>query len=222
MSAMTRDQMVTELQDRGWSRYAAASIQKYLDWGLRDVLVSGRFEANLRASTQVTATAMDSVTITAIETAASPLKVGSIEGLSATRSGGDVVPLEPATAELFRDVILPTARLASPDTGDPTHYYLWDLIAYIYPKPTTSTTITVDFLASKNAFSGGSDTTGLPEGFDRAVIAAAEVHCYRRAHDYEGMAVAANIMRQVILEERNADADMMREQVDRIGRYSHG
>ena len=221
MAALTRDQMVTELQSRGWSRFAAADLQRYLDWALRDLYVSGRFEHQTRASASVAATAMTTVTVAGVETAGS-FKIGAIEAVSATRSSGDVVRLSPATEQMFLDLILPASRESSPNTGDPTHYYLWDETIYIYPKPSVSTTITVDVLTRETAFTGGSDTTGLPEEFDKVVVALAEVHCYRRAHDYEGMAVAQNHARQMILDEMGATADRMREQYDRIERYDHG
>jgi hypothetical protein len=101
----------------------------------------------------------------------------------------------------------------------PTHYYVYDLAVILYPKMQTAVDVYVHHLLREDVFSGASDVTALPERFDKVVIAQAEVYCYRRAHETEGMIVSQQYVDEFFLSELGMAGATMEEEQERVMPY---
>lgn len=215
MANMTRDEMVTELQARGWSRFTAAQVQRYLDWGLQDIYARSSYPRSVMGVTTVAGFTGQTTPFTTLSGAGAELvhKVVRVLTLYST----EIIELLAADEDYFWSVMWPNSQKSSPDKGaHPTHYYVHDLLVYTYPQPHAAVTLYIHHLLREDVFSGGTDTTGLPERFDKAVIAAAEVHCARRARDVETMGLAQAMVDQFILDELGQSSMQMAELTERI------
>jgi len=215
MANMTRDQFVAELQARGWSRFLAAQLEKYLDWALQDIYGKARFDRSVLSMVVVAATELDVIPFSTISGAGNEL-VNEIKAVYIQQSGQEPQKIAPATEEDFLTVIWPNTESPAPDLGVPDMYFVYDLNVYLYRKPYPAVDVHIHHMLREDTFSGGSDTTSLPERFDKAILALAEVHCNRRSHNYEDMAAAQAVFDQFLLDELGREGMQMAERTDRV------
>lgn len=129
---------------------------------------------------------------------------------------GVVHKLAYASREYFQEVIRPNTAATTPLVGLPTYYYVYDSNIILYPKPQVAVDVTVDFLRRKDSFSGDNDTTGLPERFDKIVIAWAEVFCHRRARELNEMINMERHARDMMLRELGQEESVAIESYERV------
>ena len=218
MANMTRAQMVTELTNRGWSRFASTDLERYLDWALQDLYNMAKLPRSTLSVFTSTALTDDEIPFTTITAAGAEL-VHQIKAVYVKYSG-EVIKLEAADPEYFMAAIWPNLQATNPIKAPyPTHYYIYDLTVILYPKMEAAVDVYVHHLLREDVFSGASDTTALPERFDKAEIAQAESYCYRRAHEPEGMAMAQGMVREFLLDELGMAGAEMDEKQDRVISY---
>lgn len=215
MANMTRAQFVTELQARGWSRFTAAELQKYLDWALQDLYGKAKYDRSVKTVTTVNDTVLDVHAFSSLS-GGSDEAIHDISSVYVQQTGVDPVKLEPASDEDFEDWLWPNSLTANPDLGVPTMYYVYDLKLYLYPKPNVALDVHVHHMLREDTFSGDGDTTSLPERFDKAIIMLAEIHCNRRAHNVEELAVAQSTFETFLMEELGMAGRTMAERTDRV------
>lgn len=214
MAAMTRLNMVDELKAHGWSRYGDASLQRYLDWALQTTYGEGSFDRSAPDSTTVSATTNDQLTFASIAGASSELLQAVLN--VRVKLSGVVTKLTHAGREYFEEVIRPNTAAAQPLTGLPQYYYVYDSNVVLYPKPQVAVDVTIDFLRRKDSFSGDSDTTGVPERFDKIVVGWAEVYCHRRAREVNEMINMERHVRDMMLRELGQEESDSRERYERV------
>ena len=217
MANLTRDLMVAELQSRGWSRFVATDLERYLDWALQDIYGMAKFDRstlNVYAPGVVPATS--NVPFSTISGSSAEL-VHQIKAVF-VGDGTHVFRLEPANEEFFLEVMWLNSQLGEQAdlAPHPTHYYVFDRAVFLYPIAQASIPVWIHHLLREDVFSGASDTTALPERFDKAVIAQAEVHCNRRAHDYEGMGIALGEVSRFMMDELGMANTQMDEDYERV------
>lgn len=214
MANMTRDQLRDELKVRGWSRFTDAQLEKYLDWSLQDIYGMAKFPRSTLTTFTLVASVLDVIPFATISGASAEL-VQEIRSVY-VKQDGVVTRLRPVEEDYFLSVMRPNTMASSPTTGLPAVYFVFDLAVVLYPKPSEAVDIVVDHLLREDNFTSASDTSGLPERFDKAIIAQTEVHCNRRAHDYEAMLVAENEARRFVFEELGQSGSDMREEQERV------
>ena len=215
MANMTRDDMVAELQARGWSRFTPASLEKYLDWALQDIYGKAPFERSVLSTANVPSTELILIPFSTISGGADEL-VGEIKAVFIKQSGQEPQKLIPATEREFLDMIWPNSQSPTPQSGVPSQYFVYDLNVYVYPKPSPAVDIIIHHMRREDTFSGSGDITSLPERFDKAIIALAEVHCNRRSHNYKEMGAAQVVFDKFLLDELGRSGMQMGERVDRV------
>lgn len=196
MASMTRVNMKTELQARGWSRFGSTELDKYLDWALAELYAMGNFPRSQMSLTEIASQTTMTIAFTSILTNEG---IDQIEAVQVKDPSGTVRKLTHASDVYWQNTIFPASRETSPLTGPVQYYYVWDFTVYLYPKPEVAVAVTVHYTVKKDLFSGDSDTTGLPERYDPVVVALAEVHCARRARDYDGLMRAQQWVRDYFL-----------------------
>lgn len=204
MANMTRDELVTELQARGWNRYTAAQLQKYLDWALQEVYRRGQFpsfqpDTSAGAFNPVGGATLGLLTLVGGSDGRFAV---SVDKVTFYNSAGAARPLMAADATFFEEVIHPNALTPTASgriIGFPEYYYLYDEFLYFYPVPDVTYNYSIVSKERTDSFGSGSATTApLPERFDPAVLAFAEMICNRRARDYDAMAIAESIGQTII------------------------
>ena len=215
MANMSRDQMVAELQARGWSRFLPAQLEKYLDWALQDIYSKASFNRSVLSTATVVGTELDVIPFTTIS-GGSAEAVNEVKGVYFKFDGAEPRKLEPATEEEFLNVMWPNSQSPAPDVGTPEMYFVYDQALHLYPKPSPAVDVFIHHMLREDTFSSGSDTTSLPERFDKGIIMLAEVHCNRRSHNYEDMGAAQVVFDQFLLDELGRAGSEMTERVDRI------
>lgn len=224
MAGMIRDEFVTELQARGWSRFAAVDLQKYLNWGLQDVYRLGKFPLTNDASATAAFAADDfSIPYGVIESGGTSL-IHSIDAVYLKDAGGNPYKLDSASNHEFLATIYPnTLRTAVGRIKNlPIEYYAQGETLYFYPAADQAYVWVVQYTKRADIFTAGGANSGLPERFDIGVLFATEVHCARRARDYDAMAVAANALDKFIADETATENKGFDEEYPRVERYVHG
>jgi hypothetical protein len=206
--------MVAELQARGWSRFTQAQLEKYLDWALQDVYSKAPYDRSTISVFTAAGTELDNFTFTSIGGTAE--SINEVMAVYYRRTNTDPVKVRAATDKEFMDVIWPNTQTANPHRGAPVMYYVFDLAVLLYPKPQPAMDVYIHHMLREDIFTSGSDVTSLPERFDKAIIALAEVHCNRRSHNYEDMSAAQLIFDEFLLAELGQSASTMGERVQRV------
>jgi hypothetical protein len=215
MANMQRDEFVTELNARGWSRFTSTQLQKYLDWALQDIYGMARYNRSTLTVTTVSATVLDLIPFATVSAGAAEL-VHQIKAVFA-KYGTDLYPVEAASEDQFINTIYVNRLATNPvKAAYPVLYYVYQLGVHLYPKPQAAVDIIIHSLLREDTFTGGTDVTGLPERFDKAVLAQTEAFCYRRAHDPEGFSFAQATVRDFILDELGLEGMEMEEKADRV------
>jgi hypothetical protein len=207
--------MVAELQARGWSRFTATQLEKYLDWALQDVYGKAKFDRSTLSTAVVAGTVLDVIPFTTISGGGAEL-VNEVKAVYVKQTGREPQKLEPATEEVFLEIMWPNSQSPAPDQGVPDMYFVYDLNVHLYRKPSPAVDVHVHHMLREDTFSNGADVTSLPERFDKAIIALAEVHCNRRSHNYEDMSAAMAVFDQFLLDELGIEGMQMAERTDRI------
>lgn len=205
MAQLTRDGFVTELQSRGWSRFVAADLQRYCDWGLRDVIREAKWKDQLIIVSF--STSLDSVAFSAIDGTGA---MREIQHMYRTTTN-DEIRLKPQTDEDFFEKRIFLDVTNSGNKGAPTQYYVYNKKVYFWPFPDKSYTFSTHYNLRSTAFGSGATPSPLPERFDEAILCAIESHCFRRAREWEAMAVAQSEMRRIVLAEIVEDEQIMPE-----------
>lgn len=214
MANMTRDNFRDELKKRGWSRFLDADLEKYCDWALQDLYAKSGYPRSVTTVSEVAGVISDEVGFDDF-VAASEL-VRSVDRVF-VEQGGKMFQLEPANESMFFEVIWPNVKnTANPNLAVPSHYYAYDLSIFLYQRPQTAVDLHVHYQVRRDTFSSGSDTSGLPERFDKGIVMLAEVHCYRRAHEQEGLAVAMASFQDFLMEELGMEGSTMKEEQERV------
>ncbi len=214
MANMDRDGLVAELQARGWGRFTASQLQKYLDWALQDLYAMARFPRSTLTIATISGTVLDVIPFSTVATANE--LVQQVKKVF-VKASTDIFELAPASEEFFSETMWPNTQDPSPTKGAyPATYFVYDLNLFLYPKPNSAVDIFVHYLLREDGFTSGTDTTGLPERFDKAVLYQAEVICSRRAHDVENMAIAQQALGDFLLSEVGQSGQEMEEKYDRV------
>lgn len=214
MAVMTRDELVAELKVRGWSRFTDAQLQKYLDWALQDIYGMAHYP---RATTAVSVIANSVLDVIPFATIAGGAELVHQIKTIQVKQGANVYRVEPATEEQFQDFMYANTVQTNPvKTSVPQLYFISNLSIYLYAKPQAGVDYHVHHLKREDAYSGGTDVSGLPERFDKAILAQAESICCRRAHDTEGYQFAALTVSEFLTNELGLEGEQMEEQYDRI------
>lgn len=210
MAQMTRDDFVTALQARGWNRFIATDLQRYLDWGLRDIVRA----VNFKDEQQAVSLAAQSVSPIAFSSINSGLVQTIDKVINVTANYEN--ELDPLPSEEFYEFWLP-----NPDReiGVPDWYYVYEKKLYLIPYPQQAFDFVIHITGRINGFAGGSSTSGLPEYFDEAILPSAESYCFRRAHETDRMAVAQAEVRRILLDQLAADGMQSSEEEDRVIPY---
>ena len=194
MAAMTRDQIVTELKSRGWSRFADADLQRYCDWGLRDVMREAKWADTVEVSTETG--------VTAATIPFSDIDSGNVRQIQRVyrKTANEEAWLAPLGDDDFFHNWLYADMTDSAQKGLPTRYYVYDNKIYLILAPNKAHDFDIHYVKRITAFNGNS-VSGLPERFDEAIVPAAEAYCFRRAHEWDAMAVAQSEVRRIVLHE---------------------
>lgn len=218
MANLTRANLRDELKKRGWSRFLDTDLDRYLDWALQDMYGKAGFD---RASKQIATVASISESfITFVDIAGSDGAIRSVDRLF-VQYGNDTFPVEAAESELFFGTMWPNAMASTPDTANyPSHYYVYDNQVWLWQKPSSSLTFFVHYELREDTFANDGDTSGLPERFDKAILMLAEIHCCRRAKEFEEMAVAMNAFQEFLNEELGMEGSQMTEEQERVMPWS--
>jgi hypothetical protein len=215
MPNMTRDELVSELQVRGWSRFTATQLQKYLDWALQDIYGMARYPRSSTGVSVITNSVLDLVPFATISGAGAEL-VHQIKSVQ-VKSGANLYTVEPATEPDFYAFMYPNIQQANPvKAAYPNQYFVYNLGIYFYPRPNAGVDYHIHRLMRGDVFSGGTATSGLPERFDKVIVAQTEAICCRRAHDTEGFAFAQSVVRDFIMDELGLEGSQSEEQYDRV------
>jgi len=144
--------------------YTDAEIKQWLNDGVQDVCLQIEPLVSSTTASVVATTAEYAVTSTAI----------NIRQVHHGGSGAWVVLKQTTYESLFESV-----SDWEDSTGTPTHWYWRQDTLGLYPTPDTNLSGGLRYLYTylPAALSTGSDTTGLPEILDRAVIAYATYRC---------------------------------------------
>lgn len=210
MAQWTRDQFVTELQNRGWGRFATADLQKYLDFGLRDVMREFKWKSMFSIDT-----INQSTSFFDIGTSVSGTGRGRSLRRAYLRTAGLERKLEPATDEFFFETWLGLDLTKPENKGAPTRYYVYDEKVYFIPAPDQAYSIHLHWMATLLAFNGNS-VSGLAERFDELILLAAEIYCFRRAREWEAMQIAKMELREKVLAEIVEDRQLWTEHENRV------
>jgi hypothetical protein len=214
MAAMTRDELVAELNVRGWSRFTPVQLQKYLDWALQDIYGMAKYPREAMAVSAIAGSVLDVIPFTTIAGGAE--LVHQIKTVQVKR-GTTVYRVDPGTEEQFQDFMYANTIQTNPvKSAVPQLYFISNLSIYLYPKPQAVVDYHVHHLKREDSYSGGTDVSGLPERFDKAILAQAETICCRRAHDPENYALAAAAVSAFLLDELGLEGGQMEEQYDRV------
>jgi len=207
--------MLTELQSRGWSRFVSTDLERYLDWALQDIYGMAMLPRSTLGIYNAAATVLDVIPFTTISGGGAEL-VQQVKRCH-TKYSGEVLTVDSASESEFMEFMYPNTLAANPvKAAYPIKYFVYDLGVYFYPKPQAAIDLYIHYLLREDVFSGPTDTSGLPERFDKTIIAQAEVHCYRRAHEPEGYALAQATVRDFMLEELGMAGEEMEEKYDRV------
>lgn len=210
MAQWTRDNFVTELQNRGWSRFATADLQKYLDFGLRDVMRDAKWI--MRGHIIPFTSSASKVPFASIDSS----DFRQVERLYLKTSGRER-RLEPMTDDEFYQRWLPLDP--TKNTGEPEKYYVRrdadGGFVYLKPAPNKTYSFEAHVVSTSTAF-GGNNASPLPERFDEIILVAAEIYCFRRAREWEAMQVAKMEYREKILAELVEDGQLMEERQNRV------
>ena len=216
MANMTRDEMRDELKAHGWSRFTDAQLVRYLDWGLQEVYSEGDFQRVAYVSTIRDDKTSPVVSFEELSGSSDPELVQQIRRVwIEDPDETNTYTLLPADREFFWNVM---RHQGGPDatTGKPTYYFVWDLMIHIYPGQTSAKRVGVDWLRRKDSFASGSDTSGLPQRFDKVVITWAEVFCHKRARELQEMVNAERQARDLLLREMGMEGMTMYEEHSRV------
>jgi len=215
MAAMTRANIRTELQSKGWSRFLAADLDRYTDWALQTVYGEGSFDRSVRDTTTVGGTILDQVPFATVSAGAAEL-VQSIREVLVKDVSGNIHKLTYASDSYFMSTLRPNISSTTPLTGVPHYYYIYDLVVVLYPKPNVAMDVIIDWMRRKDAFTNDADTTGLPERFDKIVVAWAEVFCHRRAREMNEMMNMERTARDMMLRELGQEMSVAAEGSGRV------
>jgi len=215
MAKLTQDGFIAELGARGHSRFLSTQLIVYLNWGLQDVYAMGRFDRTVKSVVEVLAGTDDTIAFALLNGGGDPEGVQQVSAVM-VRYQGDVTQLRAAEEDEFFQIMLPNTLKTNPDKGLPSIYYIYDQIAYVYPKPANALDLYFHVLLREDTFLSGADVSNLPERFDKAILARTEVHCYRRAHNIDAMAVAANEAREFFLDELGMKAAESPAEFERV------
>lgn len=220
MANMTRDNMVTELQSRGWGRFLAADLQRYLDWALQDMYSKAGFRRDNVTPFTVAASTADVLTFATISAAAAD---NIREVLSVyVKYNGVLYQVEAATPETFSSLVWPNTQGVTKDQASvPEYYYVYDEQVFLYPTPTQAVDYIIHCVVRDDVFTSGTDVTDLPQRFDKGVLMLAESHCFRRARDYEGLGVCQAIFDKWLLDELAVQGQVMAQDSPRVTAYGH-
>jgi len=215
MANLDRDGFVTELQVRGWSRFTSVQLQKYLDWALQDIYGMARFPRSTLGVSTISGTVLDIIPFATISGGGGEL-VHQVKGVQVKYSG-EVMVVDPASEVDYMEFMYPNTQATNPVLAAyPVVYFISGTNLYLYPKPQAAVDLFIHRLLREDVFTGGTDVTGLPERFDKAVLAQTETICNRRAHDPEGYAIAQACVRDFMLDELGLQGEQMEEQYDRV------
>lgn len=220
MANMTQAQFVTELKVRGWDRFADAELQRYLDWALQDL--HGKFGYD-RSLMQTYSDPVFATVSLPLATMSPGEGVREVSEIWAAQTADDrPSPVAPADEMRWHNLIRPNSIDSSPALAAlPALYYVDALTIYFYPKPQSPCRLTVQYLLRKDAFSpADTGVSGLPERFDKALLAQTEWHCYRRANDTDGMSIAGSEVDRFLSEEMGMAGQTMAERVRRVEPWS--
>jgi len=200
MAQLTRDQFVTELKVRGYRGFDDAEIQKYVDFALRDVVREFKIDdlADLYENAAPTA-ALDTVAFAVIEATDEIVEINQVW---AERKSGEWYQVTSADKPTFDRQIYPNALrdVGTPLTGAPSFYYVEDDTLYLFPSIDTTKirAFRVRYFKKHQAFGSGASNSDLPERYDEAILAFAEMHCARRARDWDAYGAAAGEARRLL------------------------
>lgn len=220
MSNLTRDQFVTELQVRGWSRFQASELQTYLNWGLQEVYRRASWPAIVSALVTVTGNTDGSVEFTSINSNAD--LIHTIDGVHIKTSAGDVLELDAISEDSYRSIVVPNFLRTTPDKGVPVGYAIDRKTVWLHPVPIAATDVTVAHRLRTDTFASGSATTGMPERMDILVLLATERLCFQRAKDYEGMIVVESLLNETLNRELGQQGMLEQEFPRRVIPYRGG
>lgn len=215
MANLTRLEIVDELKTHGWSRYLDASLQRYVDWGLQRTYSEGSFDRSVRDETTVPATTLDQISFTAISIGSAEL-VQSIRQVMVRLPNANARKLRYASDSYFERIIRPNMEATTPLDGYPGYYYVWDLNVVLYPKPNPAIDVIVDWMRRKDVFTSDADTTGLPERFDKIVLAWTESYCHRRAREFTEQLNLERSAREMMLVELGQEMSVAQEGSGRV------
>lgn len=214
MANLTRDDMVAELQKRGWSRFTATDLQRYLDWALQDIYGKAKFNRSSLATYTQADTLLDKIPYASI--AGAEELVNEVKTVYVQQQSTAPQKVVAATEDVFIETIWPNTLDPAPDRGVPSMYFVYDREVVLYPTPYPALDVIIHYAVREDVFTSGGDTTNLPERFDKAIIALAEVHCNRRSHNYEDMSAAQAVFDEFLLNELGAAGGEMHERIDRV------
>jgi hypothetical protein len=216
MPNLTRTGMRDELKAHGWSRFTDSQLDVYLDWALQETYSEGAFERSVY-DTYLTTNFVKNNTIGFSQISGSNGEdVQQIRKVwVADPDGKDPRPLKPADRDYFWNVMRGTDQ-SHISEGAPAYYYAHDLQLFIFPIPNTAVSVIVDYLRRKDSFAGNSDTSGLPQRFDKIIIVWAEAFCHRRARELQEMVNAERQARDMMLRELGMEGMTMYEGHSRV------
>lgn len=224
MAQMTRAQFELELQARGWNRYDEAFLDRYLDFALQDIYRECRFPTvQDQIFTGVLAANAQSVTMATIAGAAGT--VGTIEGYWLERGNTQSFAVRAAKDWEWEQLIQPNIQLVGTSNevkGSPRMYYPHGDTIWVYPTPDAAHDQRILWTRDEVIFANDGDVSGLPERFDSLILLAAEVHCNRRARDYESMAICQQMLNDALLKELARQSQRFQQEPGRVERYDHG
>ena len=211
MAALTRDAFVTELQSRGWSRFTAAELQQYLDWGLRDIVRMANWTAS-RKTVAIADVATPTVAFSAID-------AGGVKQIDNVYITDDYKEdrLNVYGDEAFEEWLAQDPALPS-NKGQPTHYYAYQDKLYLILAPDAPYDLSVWYVEDISGF-GGNNVSGLPERLDEAILPAAEMYCFRRAREWEAMGVAFSEVNRIVTWELARQGSVMADRERRVAPY---
>lgn len=220
MSNLTRDQLVTELQSRGWSRFQSSELQTYLNWGLQEVYRRASWPAIVSALVTISGNTDGSVEFSSIN--ASPDLIHIIDRVHVKTAAGDVLELDAIPDDLYWGVVAPNFARPSPTKGVPTGYAIERKTVWLHPIPQEAVDILIAHQLRTDTFASGSSTTGMPERMDLLVLLAAERLCFHRAKDYEGMIVTESLFNETLMKELGQQGMLEEEFSRRVIPYRGG
>lgn len=199
MANLTRDQLVTELKVRGWSRFQDSELQAYLNWGLQEVYRRASWPAIVSALVTVSSNTDGSIEFSSIN--AAPDLIHVIDRVHVKTSADDVIELDALPEDAYWSVVAPNFARTNPNKGMPVGYAIERKTLWLHPIPISAVDVLVAHRLRTDTFSSGSATTGMPERMDLLVLLATERLCYHRAKDFEGMIVTESLFSETLMKE---------------------